>query len=114
MIKTIKNSLWMKTFLSLTILLFAVTFLLYGIVTAVMPASYRSQQTLGYTEQMGRLVTELENGTVDDAINHILGQGGTSFRGADRGIFSNIVYIITEAGGKRKGGVTSSRPYRIF
>lgn len=71
MIKTIKNSLWMKTFLSLTILLFAVTFLLYGIVTAVMPASYRSQQTLGYTEQMGRLVTELENGTVDDAINHI-------------------------------------------
>ena len=55
MIKTIKNSLWMKTFLSLTILLFAVSFLLYGIVTAVMPASYRSQQTLGYTEQMGRL-----------------------------------------------------------
>lgn len=71
MIKIVKNSLWMKIFLSLTILLFAVSFLLYGIVTAVMPASYRSQQAMGYTEQIGQLVTELERGTVDDAINHI-------------------------------------------
>ena len=60
MIRKIKSSLWLKVFLLLTVLLFVVSLLLYGTIMAVMPASYRSQQTLGYTEQMGRLVTELE------------------------------------------------------
>lgn len=71
MIKKIKSSLWLKIFLSLTAILFAVCFLLYGIITTVMPASYRSRQTAGYTQQLGRLVTDLERGGMDDAINRI-------------------------------------------
>lgn len=71
MIRKIRSSLWLKIFLSLTAILFAVCFLLYGIITTVMPASYRSRQTAGYTQQLGQLVTDLERGGMDDAINRI-------------------------------------------
>ena len=71
MIKKIKSSLWLKIFLVLTILLFSVSLLLYGIVMAVMPVSYKYTLTDGYVEQIDQLVTELENSSLDDATQKI-------------------------------------------
>lgn len=71
MIKKIKSSLWLKIFLMLTVLLFSVSILLYGIVMAVMPVSYKYTLTTNYVEQIDRLVTEIEGGSVDDATRKI-------------------------------------------
>ena len=71
MIKKIKSSLWLKIFLLLTALLFAVSFLLYGIVMAVMPASYKYTLTANYVEQIDRLVTEIEGSSINDATRKI-------------------------------------------
>ena len=67
MIKRIKSSLWLKIFLLLTVLLFAVSFLLYGIVMAVMPSSYKSLVTSDYNEQISLLVAELEGSPLETA-----------------------------------------------
>ncbi len=67
MIKKIKSSLWLKIFLLLTTLLFAVSLLLYGIVMAVMPASYKSFVTSNYIEKINALAEELNGDTPDDA-----------------------------------------------
>lgn len=67
MIKKIKSSLWLKIFLLLTTLLFAVSLLLYGIVMAVMPASYKSFVTSNYMEKINALAEELNGDTPDDA-----------------------------------------------
>ncbi len=50
MIKKIKSSLWLKIFLLLTVLLFSVSLLLYGIVMAVMPSSYKYTLADGYVD----------------------------------------------------------------
>lgn len=71
MIKKIKSSLWLKIFLILTVLLFSVSILLYGIVMAVMPASYKYTLTDGYVEQIDQLATELEGSSIDDATQKI-------------------------------------------
>ena len=71
MIRKIKRSLWLKIFLLLTALLFAVSLLLYGTVIAVMPASYRYTLTTNYTEQLSQLITDLEHQSVDDATQKI-------------------------------------------
>lgn len=71
MIKKIKSSLWLKIFLILTVLLFSVSILLYGIVMAVMPASYKYTLTDGYVEQIDQLATELEGSGIDDATQKI-------------------------------------------
>ena len=71
MIRKIKSSLWLKIFLLLTVLLFAVSLLLYGTVIAVMPASYRYTLTTNYTEQLSQLITDLEHQSVDDATQKI-------------------------------------------
>ncbi len=71
MIKKIKSSLWLKIFLLLTALLFSVSLLLYGIVMAVMPTSYKYTLANGYVEQVDRLVSETEGGSTDDAVRKI-------------------------------------------
>lgn len=71
MIKKIKSSLWLKIFLLLTVLLFSTSLLLYGIVMAVMPSSYKYTLTDGYVEQIGHLVTELEGGGIEDATRSV-------------------------------------------
>lgn len=71
MIRKIRSSLWLKIFLLLTALLFAVSLLLYGTVMAVMPASYRYSLTTNYTEQLSQLITDLEHRSVDDATQRI-------------------------------------------
>lgn len=69
--KKIKSSLWLKIFLLLTTLLFAVSILLYGTIMAVMPASYKYALTSNYTEQVSRLITDLEHHDLDDATQKI-------------------------------------------
>ena len=69
--KRIKSSLWLKIFLLLTTLLFAVSILLYGTIMAVMPASYKYALTSNYTEQVSRLVADLEHHDLDDATRKI-------------------------------------------
>ncbi|WP_321024754.1 sensor histidine kinase [Eisenbergiella porci] len=71
MIKKIKSSLWLKIFLLLTVLLFAVSFLLYGLVMAVMPASYKSLVTSSYMEQITELADGLEGRTLNEASGKI-------------------------------------------
>lgn len=71
MIKKIKSSLWLKIFLILTVLLFSVSILLYGIVMAVMPVSYKYTLTDGYVEQIDQFVTELEGNSLNDAAQKI-------------------------------------------
>lgn len=71
MIKKIKSSLWLKIFLLLTLLLFTVSFLLYGIVMAVMPSSYRSLVSSDYNEQISKLVTELEGSSLETATDRL-------------------------------------------
>lgn len=71
MIKRIKRSLWLKMFLLLTVLLFTVSLLLYGIVMVVMPSSYKYTLTTNYVEQIDRLVTELEGNSMDVATRRI-------------------------------------------
>lgn len=71
MIKKIRSSLWLKIFLLLTILLFAVSFLLYGIVMTVMPASYKSTLKANCVEQIDQLITGLENKSLDNATQKI-------------------------------------------
>ena len=67
----IKSSLWLKIFLLLTTLLFAVSILLYGTIMAVMPASYKYALTSNYTEQVSRLIADLEHHDLDDATQKI-------------------------------------------
>ena len=69
--KKIKSSLWLKIFLLLTTLLFAVSILLYGTIMAVMPASYKYALTSNYTEQVSRLIADLEHHALDDATQKI-------------------------------------------
>lgn len=71
MIKKIKSSLWLKIFLILTALLLCVSILLYGIVMAVMPESYKYTVTDGYVEQIDQFATELEGGSLEDATQKI-------------------------------------------
>lgn len=71
MIRKIKSSLWLKIFLLLTALLFAVSLMLYGTVMAVMPASYRYALTTNYTEQLSQLIADLDHQSVDDATQKI-------------------------------------------
>jgi len=71
LIKKIKSSLWLKIFLILTALLFSVSILLYGIVMAVMPVSYKYTLTDGYVEQIDQFVTELEGNSLNDAAQKI-------------------------------------------
>ncbi len=71
MIKKIKSSLWLKIFLMLTVLLFSVSLLLYGIVMAVIPSSYKYTLANGYVEQIGQLVTELEGGGIEGATRSV-------------------------------------------
>ena len=69
--KKIKSSLWLKIFLLLTTLLFAVSILLYGTIMAVMPASYKYALTSNYMEQVSRLIADLEHHDLDDATRKI-------------------------------------------
>lgn len=69
--KKIKSSLWLKIFLLLTTLLFAVSILLYGTIMAVMPASYKYALTSNYTEQVSRLIADLEHHDLDGATQKI-------------------------------------------
>lgn len=69
--KRIKSSLWLKIFLLLTTLLFAVSILLYGTIMAVMPASYKYALTTNYTEQVSQLIKDLEHHDLDDATQKI-------------------------------------------
>ena len=71
MIKKIRSSLWLKIFLAMTALLFTVSFLIYGIVMAVMPSSYKSLVTSGYTKQISQLVSEVEGMSTEDATDAI-------------------------------------------
>ena len=71
MIRKIKSSLWLKIFLLLAVLLYAVSLLLYGTIMAVMPASYRYTLKTNYTEQLSQLITDLEHQSVDDATQKI-------------------------------------------
>lgn len=61
----------MKIFLILTVLLFSVSILLYGIVMAVMPVSYKYTLTDGYVEQIDQFATELEGNSLNDTAQKI-------------------------------------------
>ncbi|MDO4340302.1 MAG: HAMP domain-containing sensor histidine kinase [Eubacteriales bacterium] len=67
MIKKIKSSLWLKIFLVQAVLLFSVSFLLYGIVMTVMPASYENLADKKIKSNTEQLIQQLENSTVDEA-----------------------------------------------
>ncbi|MDO4273219.1 MAG: HAMP domain-containing sensor histidine kinase [Eubacteriales bacterium] len=67
MIQKIKSSLFLKIFLLLAVLLFSVSFLLYGIVMAVMPGSYQALAASDYNEQVRKLVTGLEGSSLEEA-----------------------------------------------
>ncbi|MDO4322109.1 MAG: HAMP domain-containing sensor histidine kinase [Lachnospiraceae bacterium] len=71
MIKKVKSGLWLKIFLILTVLLFSVSILLYGIVMAVMPASYKYTLADGYVEQIDQFAAELESSSLNDATQKI-------------------------------------------
>lgn len=71
MIRKIKSSLWLKIFLLLTVLLFAVSLLLYGTVMAVMPASYKYALITNYSEQVSQLIKDLEHHDLDDVTRKI-------------------------------------------
>lgn len=67
MIKKIKSSLWLKIFLLLAALLFTVSFVLYGIVMAVMPNQYQSAAISAYSDKVNSLVEELADCTREEA-----------------------------------------------
>lgn len=67
MIKKIKSSLWLKIFLLLAALLFTVSFVLYGIVMAVMPNRYQSAAISVYSDKVNSLVEELADCTREEA-----------------------------------------------
>ena len=69
MLKKIKSSLALKIFLMLTSVLILITLVIYGIVIKVMPSNYRSVTLSNYTEEIKNLVSELENGTLEEGIN---------------------------------------------
>lgn len=71
MIRKIKNSLAAKIFFLIAAILFVVSFILYGIVMAVMPISYRSLATSNYSTQISQLTSELTSGTLEDGIPKI-------------------------------------------
>ena len=71
MIKKLKNSLAAKIFLVIAGILFAASFLLYGIVMAVMPVSYQNLATSNYSVKINRLASELTDGTLEDGIPQI-------------------------------------------
>ena len=71
MLKKIKSSLALKIFLMLTSVLILITLVIYGIVIKVMPSNYRSVTLSNYTEEIKNLVSELENGTLEEGINEI-------------------------------------------
>lgn len=63
----LKSSLGLKIFLALALLLFSVSLLLYGVIGAAIPASYRALTVSNCMEQMLRLTEELEQGTRAEA-----------------------------------------------
>lgn len=71
MIKKIRSSLFLKIFLLLAVLLFSISCLLYGIVMAVMPASYKYTLTTNYAEQIDQLITDIEYQSLDVATQKI-------------------------------------------
>lgn len=71
MIKKIRNSLAAKIFFLIAATLFAASFILYGIVMAVMPISYKNLATSNYSAQISQLTSELTSGTLEDGIPKI-------------------------------------------
>ncbi len=71
MIKKIKSSLWLKIFLMMTCVMIVVGLIIYGIVMKVMPSNYKNVTLSNYTEEIKKLVSDLENGTLEQATNKI-------------------------------------------
>ena len=71
MIKQIKSSLAAKIFIMIAAALLAAGFILYGIVTAVMPISYKNLATSNYSAQISQLTSELTGGTMEEGIPKI-------------------------------------------
>ena len=71
MIKKIKSSLTLKIFLMMTLVLIIVGVIIYGIVMNVMPNNYKNVTLSNYTEEIQKLVEDLEKGTIEDATNKI-------------------------------------------
>lgn len=71
MIKKIRNSLAAKIFFLIAAALLAASFILYGIVMAVMPISYKNLATSNYSAQISQLTSELTSGTLEDGISKI-------------------------------------------
>ena len=61
MIKKIKSSLCLKIFLLLATILFMVSFIIYGIIMAVVPNSYQSVAVSDYSDKVNQLVDELSD-----------------------------------------------------
>ena len=71
MINKIKSSLWLKIFLMMTCVMIVVGLIIYGIVMKVMPSNYKNVTLSNYTEEIKKLVSNLENGTIEQATNKI-------------------------------------------
>ncbi|WP_058304365.1 sensor histidine kinase [Gorillibacterium timonense] len=102
MIRRINNSLVAKIFLTIAVVLFVVSFILYGIMMAVMPVSYRNLATSNYTVQISQLTSKLESGTLEDAIPKIY----------DFCIVNSAVAILSGNGTEMSFGGNSIKEYR--
>lgn len=71
LIKKIKSSLTLKIFLIMTLVLIIVGVIIYAIVMNVMPNNYKNVTLSNYTEEIQKLVEDLEKGTIEDATNKI-------------------------------------------
>ena len=71
MIKKIKSSLTLKIFIMMTLVLILVGVVIYAIVMNVMPNNYKNVTLSNYTEEIQKLVEDLEKGTIEDATNKI-------------------------------------------
>jgi len=71
LIKKIRNSLAAKLFFLIAATLLVISFILYGIVMAVMPISYKNLATSNYSAQISQLTSELTSSTLEDGIPKI-------------------------------------------
>ena len=71
LIKKIKSSLTLKIFIMMTLVLILVGVIIYAIVMNVMPNNYKNVTLSNYTEEIQKLVEDLEKGTIEDATNKI-------------------------------------------
>lgn len=99
MIRKLKNSLAAKIFLMIAVILFAVSFILYGIIMTVMPVSYQNLAASNFAARIDQLTTELDSVAMEDAIPKIY----------DFCIVNGAVAVLSGGGTKMSFGGASTK-----